>query len=203
MRSPSRDIVQDVWNRIQKAADGAALGTGTTTKTEVTGGAYDVLPNETLGRVMQPNLEHVGGVIYDDKERAFAEKMSTQLPGGRKIALEIAAMVQPFNAHAPTGNASSDSGDVSWAVPTIAMTAATWVPGTPAHSWQAVAAGGTSIGIKGMQVAAKTMAGTGIDLFQSPETLKAAKAELEERRGPDFHYEAMVGDRDPPLDYRN
>ena len=61
-------------------------------------------------------------------------------------------------------------GDVSWAVPTVQLSTATWVPGTPAHSWQAVAAGGTSIGMKGMMVAAKTMTLTAIDLFTDPRT---------------------------------
>ena len=83
------------------------------------------------------------------------------------------------------------------------MNAATWVPGTPSHSWQAVAAGGTTIGLKGMIVAAKTLALTGVDLFTQPELLKKAKAEFEQRRGAGFKYEAMVGTRKPPLDYRD
>jgi aminobenzoyl-glutamate utilization protein B len=77
------------------------------------------------------------------------------------------------------------------------------VPGTPAHSWQAVAAGGTSIGLKGMMVAAKTLAGTAIDLMQDPQTIARAKAEFEERRGPDFRYIPLLGDRQPALDYRD
>jgi aminobenzoyl-glutamate utilization protein B len=83
------------------------------------------------------------------------------------------------------------------------MTAATWVPGTPAHSWQAVAAGGMTIGLKGMIVAAKTMALTAMDLFTQPETVAKAKAEFENRRGPGFKYVPLIGDRKPPLDYRN
>ena len=82
------------------------------------------------------------------------------------------------------------------------LTAATWVPGTPAHSWQAVAAGGTSIGAKGMLLAAKTLALTAIDLFENEELLAAARSEFDRRRGPDFVYRAMLGDRQPPLDYR-
>jgi aminobenzoyl-glutamate utilization protein B len=66
-----------------------------------------------------------------------------------------------------------------------------------------VAAGGTSIGTKGMMVAAKTMTLTGIEFFQSPELLAKAKAELDRRRGADFKYEALLGDRKPPLDYRD
>ena len=93
-------------------------------------------------------------------------------------------------------------GDVSWRVPTVQLTAATWVPGTPAHSWQAVAAGGMSIGAKGMMVAAKTMALTAIDLFAEPRHLVEARAEFDKSRGPDFKYTTRLADRKPALDYR-
>jgi aminobenzoyl-glutamate utilization protein B len=82
------------------------------------------------------------------------------------------------------------------------MGAATWVPGTPAHSWQAVAAGGTSIGKKGMMVAAKTLTLTAIDLFTSQELVAKSKAEFLERRGSEFVYIPLLGDRPPALDYR-
>ena len=32
--------------------------------------------------------------------------------------------------------------------------------------------------------------------------VEAAQAEFEERRGADFNYAPLLGDRDPPLDYR-
>jgi aminobenzoyl-glutamate utilization protein B len=82
------------------------------------------------------------------------------------------------------------------------MSAATWVPGTSAHSWQAVAAGGTEIGNKGMIVAAKTRAMTAVDLFLDPQLRAAAREEFLSRRGEDFHYQPLLGDREPPLDYR-
>jgi aminobenzoyl-glutamate utilization protein B len=82
------------------------------------------------------------------------------------------------------------------------MRAATWVPGTSAHTWQAVAAGGMTIGHKGMIVAAKTLATTAIDLFQNEEFLTKAKKELTEKRGLDWIYQPLLGDRNPPLDYR-
>jgi aminobenzoyl-glutamate utilization protein B len=91
---------------------------------------------------------------------------------------------------------------VSWVVPTVGLRAATWVPGTAAHSWQAIAAGGTSIGEKGMIVAAKAMAMTAADLFTNDALRAAARAEFDERVGPGFVYRALVGDRPPPLDYR-
>jgi len=76
------------------------------------------------------------------------------------------------------------------------------VPGTAAHSWQAVAAGGTTIGYKGMMIAAKTMALTGADLFSAPATIDAAKVELATKRGPNFRYETALGAQAPQLDYR-
>jgi len=66
-----------------------------------------------------------------------------------------------------------------------------------------VACGGTSLGLKGMNVAAKTLAGSMMDYLTTPAVLAEAKAELVRRRGADFKYEAMVGDRSPPLNYRD
>ena len=97
---------------------------------------------------------------------------------------------------------STAVGDVSWQVPTAGLRTATWVPGTTPHSWQAIAAGGTSMGAKGMMVAAKTLALTVAQLFEEPDLRADARAEFDRRRGQDFKYEALLGDREPPLDYR-
>ena len=203
VRSPSREILQDVWSRVEKAAQGAALGTGTTVDLEITGGVYELLPNETLARAMHANLETVGGVPYTPEEKIFAEKIGRTL-FGKSPAVETAALIMPFDPKsASSGGGSTDVADVSWTTPTVGLNAATWVPGTPAHSWQAVAAGGTGIGLKGMIVAAKTLALTGVDLFTNPTLIANAKAELLQRRGPDFKYECLVGTRKPPLDYRD
>jgi aminobenzoyl-glutamate utilization protein B len=91
---------------------------------------------------------------------------------------------------------------VSWVTPLARLSAATWVPGTAAHTWQAAAAGGTGIGIKAMVVAAKTLALSGAELFANPATIAAAKAEFDKDRGPGFVYRPLIGDRAPPLDCR-
>ena len=203
VRSPSREVVSDVWARVEQAATGAALGTGTKVDWEITGGVHELLPNEVLGRVMQQSLEAVGGVTYTPEERAFALKIG-QTVYGRAPAPETAALIQPFNPNPPReGGGSTDVGDVSWTVPTVGIRIATWAPGTPSHSWQAVACGGTSLGLKGMNVAAKTMAGALIDYFTRPDVIAQAKAELNKRRGSDFKYRALLGDRPPALNYRD
>ena len=108
--------------------------------------------------------------------------------------------IEPYDLS--LGYGSTDVGDVSIKVPTVGLRTATYVPGTASHSWQAAAAAGMSIGFKGAQLAAKALALTAIDLYNDPALVAAAKAEHTERVGADFVYEALLGDRPPPLDYR-
>jgi aminobenzoyl-glutamate utilization protein B len=192
--------VEAIFDRLAKAGEGAALGTGTTMDYEVIGGTHNLLANETLARVMNAKLNEVGGVTYTPEERAFAERIYATLISP-SAALGSEAKVQAFDFERP-GLGSTDVGDVSWTVPTVGLRTATWVPGTSAHSWQATAADGMSIGYKGMNVASQTLALTGRELFTHPDILVKARAEFETRRGPDFHYEALLGDRQPALDYR-
>lgn len=198
-RHPDSEVVKSLWQRIIKAAEGAATGTETKMEYEITGGVYSLLPNETLARIMDRNLRKVGGVQYTAADQKFAEAIRPTLGEGAEDA-SYAAQIRPFEQGVGIG--STDVGDVSWVVPTTGLSTATWVPGTAAHSWQAVAAGGTSIGVGGMMVAAKTIALTALDLLQDPSVLQKAQTEFEERRGPGFRYQPMVGDREPPLDYR-
>jgi aminobenzoyl-glutamate utilization protein B len=60
-----------------------------------------------------------------------------------------------------------------------------------------------TIGLKGMVVAAKTLALAVAQLYTSPDLISAAKAEFEKSRGQGFVYKPLIGDRPPPLDYRN
>jgi aminobenzoyl-glutamate utilization protein B len=200
-RHNSRDVVIDVFDRMVKAAEGAALGTGTTMDYEMIGGTHELLPNLTLQKLMHDNLTKVGGQTYTPSEKTFADKIAKSLGAKDGVNADMALAVQPYKETAKAYG-STDVGDVSFAVPTVGMAAATWVPGTPAHSWQAVAAGGTEIGNKGMMIAAKSLALTAIDLFKNPKWVQAAKIEFLEKRGADFEYIPLLGDRPPALDYR-
>ena len=200
VRHPEADIVREIWARVEDAARGAALGTGTEVEWEIIHGNYPVLVNETLARMMDEKLREVGGIEYSADEQAFAEQIHATLVDP---AYELGSQekVQPFEVSLSYG--STDVGDVSIAVPTVGLRIATWVPGTSAHSWQAVAAAGMSIGEKGATNAAKTLSLAAIELFENGELREAARAEYLEKLGGDFSYEALLGDRDPPLDYRN
>ena len=113
--------------------------------------------------------EEVGGFAYTPEEKQFAEEVQKSLPPGEGKKLESTAAVLPLGAR--TGQASTDAGDVSWNIPTIGFRAATFVPGVVAHTWQAAATSGMTIGQKGMVVAAKALAITGADLFADAQLI--------------------------------
>ena len=193
------NILEDMWSRLINTAEAAALGTGTRMEYEIIHGNRPVLPNEVVQKVMYDNLVQVGGVSYTRAEQKFAKEIYKTLIDP-SLSISSAKTIQPYKF--TKGKGSTDVGDVSWKTPTARLRVATWVPGPSAHTWQAVAAGGMSIGMKGMINASKVLVGAAIDLYNDPKTVKNAKKELIERRGPGFNYYSMLGDRNPPLDYR-
>ena len=199
VRNPEKAQVVSIFDRVVKAAEGAALGTETKMSYEIIGGTHDLLINKTLALAMQANLQKVGGVFYTPDEIIYAKKLQTSFLG-KATSVDSAAIVTGLHTEKNLG--STDVGDVSYAVPTVGLGAATWVPGTSAHSWQAAACGGTDIGIKGMVVAAKTIAFTAIDLFLNPALIKQATTEFIQSKG-DYQYKALLGDRKPALNYRD
>ena len=199
VRHPKPDGVEAIWSRLEDAARGAALGTGTQVEWEIIHGNNPLLVNETLAKRMDQNLRMIGGVAYSAEEEKFAKKIYESF-NDPSFPLGSQTEIQPYSKS--LGYGSTDVGDVSYATPTVGVRTAAWVPGTAAHSWQAVASSGNSIGVKGAQVAAKALTLTAIDLYTDPELRKQARAEFDELRGPNYKYKSLLGERQPPLDYR-
>ena len=200
VRHPKRQMVEELFNRVVKAAKGAAMGTETTVSFEVMHGNYSLMPNDTLQKIMHEKLSARGGITYSSIEEKFANTIYQTLlsPTAQLGDQEKVLSYKPTH-----GYGSTDVGDVSWLVPTAGLRVATWVPGTSAHSWQAVAAGGTTIGLKGAKLAAEILSETAIEIYLDPSIASKAKQELENRVGEGFNYVPLLGDRKPPLDYRN
>ena len=202
IRSPKREILKDLVEWVGQAAEGAAKGTQTKVTSEIISGFYERLHNKTLAQLVQSKIETVGGVKYDARERAFAEEIVKGLNRDLSILKEAEA-VKPLEDEKPSlGGGSSDVGDVSWTVPTISFGTAVFVPGSAGHSWQNVASRGSTIGTKGLLNAAKIFSLSAIELYSNPKLVEAVKAEFNERRGADFKYVPLLGDRKPALDYR-
>jgi aminobenzoyl-glutamate utilization protein B len=201
-RSPSLSTLDNVWARIQKVAEGASLMTETKYDVTVVSSSANILGNDVLAKVAQHNLEQVGGFRYTEQEKQFALELQKTLPPDTAKELDRTALIEPltpFDPNAPA--ASTDVGDVSWTVPTIGFLAATFVPGVAAHTWQAAASTGMTIGQRGMVVAAKALALTGADLFANPQLVKDAHQDFE-RQLQGRSYKSMIpADQKPPLNF--
>jgi aminobenzoyl-glutamate utilization protein B len=199
IRHPSSVILAKIYPRLVKCAQAGALATETKLETAYLGGTMELLPNDVLSQLAKENLTKLNDLRYDEAETKFAVRLQESLQD--KPPLESISKI--FDMAGGINMGSTDVGDVSWVVPTAGFTTACWVPGTPGHSWQAVAAGGTSIGRKGMQLAAKTLAAMAWDLYSDSAKIEVAKTEFRKRLN-GHKYEPLISkDMPPPLDYRN
>jgi aminobenzoyl-glutamate utilization protein B len=200
-RHPSMPVLDGIWARIIKCAQAGALATETDMKLELVNSSYNVLPNEPLARLIDRNLRRLGGLHYTPEEQAFAQALRKTLPSEDSLPLGSQENVQEIERDVTF--ASTDMGDVSWIVPTAQLTTATYVPGTPGHSWQSTACTGMTIGQKGMVLAAKTLAITALDVFGDPTQIQAARADFEKRRSGHQYRSRLPADQKPPLNYRD
>jgi aminobenzoyl-glutamate utilization protein B len=197
-RNPDAQVLAGIWDRIMDCARAGALASGTRMEFEQGTNYSNVLPNDELTRVLGHAMQKAGGYEYTPDEKTFAVELQKTLagpvrsPGPEKVHTDMSEGV---------GSASSDAGDVSWVVPTAQFTTATFVPGVSAHTWQAAACAGSSIGRKGMVVAARTLAIAGVDLFENPATVKAAHDAFEKRLDGRKWATRIPADGKPPLDY--
>ncbi|MCU0704959.1 MAG: amidohydrolase [Fimbriiglobus sp.] len=199
VRHPKAETVRKLYPRLLKCAEAGALATETRLEVVPLGGTMELLPNDSLSQVVKKNLRALNDLSYDETELKFAVRLQETF-GDKPLSLDEIKTVAEVGGK--TGMGSTDVGDVSWVVPTAGFGTATWVPGTPGHSWQAVACGRTTIAKKGMLLAAKTLAASAWDLFEQPDTLKAAKAELQKKLGGTPYNPLLEKEQKPPLEYR-
>jgi aminobenzoyl-glutamate utilization protein B len=198
IRHPRADVVRGLYERLVLCARAGALATETRLEIKFEGGIYPVLPNNALSSVALSNLRELADLKYTQKETEFALRLREHLP--RPRALD--AIRRVISLQGEIGRGSTDVGDVSWAVPTTGFSTSCWVPGTPGHSWQAVACGGTTIARKGMHLAARVLAATAWDLYTDPDVLAAARADHRRRVGREPYRTLMQKGQKPPYDYR-
>ena len=198
VRHPKAEVLRPLYDRLVNCAKAGELGTGTKLEIKFEGGIREILPNNALAQITLKNLKELNDLQYTEEEKQFVVRVQETID--KPKPLESVREVRDRSG--TVGMGSTDVGDVSWVVPTSGFTAACWAPGTPGHSWQAVACGGTSIARKGMTLAARVLAGTAWDLYRSPDALAAAKKEHDRRLGEQKYESLMQPGQKPPLDYR-
>ncbi len=196
VRDSKREGVETVFARVKEIAEGAAKIAGVESKVTIQTGDYELLVNRTGAAALQKNLEMLGPITYTQDEIAFAKKIQ-EVQGGEQIGLDGKIHPLKETQEHPTGG-STDVGDISWIVPEITLVATTAPANTAWHGWSVVACGGMSIGHKGLVFAAKSLAMTMVDLFESEQLRKDVRAEFEQRKGGHV-YKAYIPEGPPPV----
>ncbi|MHA2394810.1 MAG: amidohydrolase, partial [Promethearchaeota archaeon] len=214
IRAPERDSIDPIYERILKIAEGAALMTDTKLEVEFIDALYNMLPNKVLSEIVLKNMREVGAPAYTEKELEFAAEIAKTFPKEQKkdslrkrkvpnwekyIDVDLVTdILDPWD-EGETSPGSTDVSDVSWQGPTIEFSTTSFVLGAPGHSWQHVTCSGMSIGHKSLIFAAKTMAGSALDLIIKPELINKAKNEFKDRLKGRTYKCPIPPDIDPPL----
>ena len=215
VRAPERDQMEFIYNWILEIAKAAATMTRTEVKTEFLEGSYNVMSNRTISELIVKNMREIGLPKYSAEDLKFAEEIAKTISPETKIA-QLKKSKRPHWerlvdklidnefpdpwGEGEVSHGSTDVADVSWQAPTVEFSTATWVLGTPAHSWQAVAQNGVGIGHKSLIFAAKVMAATAIDLLTNEDALDKAREEHKQRISNKKYRSPIPPDHKPPLD---
>ncbi len=196
VRDSKRSGVDEVFARVKKIAEGAALMADVSYTVKLNNGSYELLVNRTGAAALHRNLELLGPITYTAEEEAFAKQIQAA-SGVEQTGMD--GRVKPLKETRPDPEGgSTDVGDVSWIVPEITLLVPSAPPKAPWHSWAVVACGGMSIGHKSLLHAAKGLAFTIVDLFENETLRQDIRREFEERRG-NHVYKAMLPDGPPPV----
>jgi aminobenzoyl-glutamate utilization protein B len=198
VRHPKAEVASKIYARLLKCAQAGALATETRLETVYLGGTLELVPNQTLANLTGKHLRACNNLHYNDAEKAFALRIQESLE--ERPPLE--QIHEVGDRSGSVGMGSTDVGDISWVVPSSGFYTACFVPGTPGHSWQAVASGGTTIGRQGMQLAARVLARSACDLFQDPKLVARAWAEHKEKLAGRGYKPLLEPGQKPPLEYR-
>jgi aminobenzoyl-glutamate utilization protein B len=196
VRDSNRAGVEDVMNRVRKIAEGAALMAGVESKLTIQSGDYEMLVNMAGARLIHANFTWLGSIEYTAEEQEFARAIQ-RATGVEEKGLDGSIQRLEEQPREPDGG-STDVADVSWIVPTLHLSVTTAPSGSPWHAWPVVACGGMSIGHKGLTFAAKALAATMVDLFESPKAREAIRAEFTEKTQGHV-YRGYIPDGPPPV----
>lgn len=199
VRHPDGHVVKDLYRRLELCAKAGALATETRLEIIYEGGILNLLPNNTLARLTLRILQEQNDLKLPPEELPFATRIHRTL----SEPTEFSTVEKVYDRSGSVGSGSTDVGDVSWVVPTTGFNTACWVPGTPGHSWQAVACGTTPLARRGTNLAARVLALSAWELYLNPALLEQARQELRGKLETRKYESLMRPGQKPPLEYRN
>ena len=218
VRAPKVEQMKELFERVVKVAEGAALMTETRMQYEITMAFSDYVPNDTLARLAEGCMKEVGAPEWDEedfrlardflqsydpdtlqviKEQIAAEYGAARLEAILERPLDTEVHSYPAGPH-PYESGSTDVGDVGYAAPTLNLHVASCCIGNVGHTWQMTGQAGSSLGHKGLLTAAKALALCCVRTMENPDVIRQARKEYEARTGGVYRC-PLPDDVEPPV----
>ena len=182
-RADAHEDVEYNFTWLKDIAEGAAKMTRTELAIQIDTDCHEIIPNQPLSELITATMEKIGAPTFSEEEKLFARRLQEPLREqfGGDFPLAIDERIHRDSGRPEPSKGSTDVGDISWRVPTGGLRTACFVAESPGHSWQNVAAIGSSIGEKGIIFAAQTLAAAAVDLLENPQRVAAARADFQDR----------------------
>lgn len=199
-RADKHKDVEYNFRWLKEVAEGAALMTKTELSMQIDTDCHEIVRNAPLSQLIYENLVKVGPPTFTAEEKTFARRLQAPLVAefGTQFEDAIETHVRRIALAPEPSKGSTDVGDISWRVPTGGLRTSCMASGSPGHSWQNVAAIGSSIGEKGTIYAAKTLAVTALDLLENPKHIAAARADWQQRMKDREYFSFIPEGQKPP-----
>lgn len=186
------DISKDAFDRIMKAAEGAALATGTEVEREIVTYTHNKIPNKTLAEIVHKNMEYYGAPDFTDDEQNFVKEMQ------KNAGLEPIGLRTDIDPFGESETIICDTSEFTWNAPYATF----WLAMGPTsgwHNWMVTACAGSSIGQKTLARASQITAASAIDLLTQPDILEKAREEWRERMGGKQYECLLPKEHKPPI----
>nr|WP_323692485.1 M20 family metallopeptidase [Sporosarcina sp. B2O-1] len=196
IRDVDTESVMDLFERVNKVAQGAALMTETTMTYEVDKACSNYIPNRALESLLYESLTEIGIEPPTEEEKEYAKGIFESLSKGEQKdylgvmkgfgyagdgsefkGKFVADCISPYEIPTEILTASTDVSDVSWILPTAQLSTSTSALGTPLHTWQMTSQGLSTNAHKGMLRAGASMALTALKIFENTDLLAPIRDE--------------------------
>jgi aminobenzoyl-glutamate utilization protein B len=174
-RFTTSETMLDVVERINKTARGAAMATETEVEIQYIAMTHEMIPNETLSKVLYDNFVEQGPPKFTDAQKKFLADM-------QKEAGQDPWWHNDIKAFGPSTIAVVDSSEYTWFCPYCELMV-NLGPGPGWHNWMVTACAGSDMGHVVMNKVANVMASAAADMACNPDLLAKAQAEWKERMG--------------------
>ncbi|MGN1194162.1 MAG: hypothetical protein ACI4SB_01620 [Acutalibacteraceae bacterium] len=185
-------LIDDLLDIVKKAAEGAAVMTGTQTKCKIISGVSGFIMNHALHRRAYEAALKVEPLSYTEEEYRFGRELIESVTGKKAPLADddiLITKIDPYSEKTrvmASGGCCTDAAEMSYFCPTLHYWGGGRLRGMPSHHWNVTALMGTSIAQKAGIYAYKILAQTAYDALTDPSFIEECRNEFNSLNVPPY-----------------